>query len=157
MQRCAATCECQVISDAHVRVELDYNVLVMKFAIMISSGPYQHQACDSALHFARAVVAQGHSLVRVFFYHDAVNVATRLSTPALDDRHLTKAWREFSIDKNVDLVVCIAAAQRRGIVDADERKRQGTDAENLSEGFRIGGLGQLIEAAVDADRFVQFG
>ena len=42
---------------------------------------------------------------------------------------------------HVDLVVCIAAAQRRGILDANEAKRQGKDADNIAPGFRISGLG----------------
>ena len=129
----------------------------MKFAILVSAGPYQHQACDSALQFARAVIAQGHSLARVFFYHDGVNTATRLATIAQDDRDLNAGWRDLAAAHDLDLVVCVAAAQRRGIVDANERERQGKDVDNLAEGFRIGGLGQLIEAAVDVDRFVQFG
>ena len=129
----------------------------MKFAILVSAGPYQQQGGDSALQFARAVISQGHSLTRVFFYHDGVNTATRLATPPQDDRDLNSAWRELAVAHGVDLVVCVAAAQRRGIVDANERQRHGKDADNLAEGFRIAGLGLLIEAAVDADRLVQFG
>ena len=129
----------------------------MKFAILVGAGPYQHQGGDSALQFARAVIEQGHTLVRVFFYHDGVNTATRLATPPQDDRDLTSGWRELAATHGIDLAVCVAAAQRRGIVDASERARQGKDADNLAEGFRIAGLGQLIEVAVDVDRFVQFG
>jgi tRNA 2-thiouridine synthesizing protein D len=129
----------------------------MKFAILVSAGPYQQQGGDSALQFARAVIAQGHTLARVFFYHDGVNTATRLATPPQDDRDLNSGWRELAATYGVDLVVCVAAAQRRGIVDVNERERQGKDADNLAEGFRIAGLGQLIEAALDADRLVQFG
>ena len=58
---------------------------------------------------------------------------------------------------NLDLVVCIAAAQRRGMMDADEAKRQGFEDNNLIEGFRISGLGQLIEAGIESDRLVVFG
>jgi len=43
-------------------------------------------------------------------------------------------------------VVCVAAALRRGIKD-----------EILEEGFRISGLGQLVEAGIQADRMVVFG
>ena len=57
----------------------------------------------------------------------------------------------------MDMVVCIAAAQRRGMMDADEAKRQGLDADNIAEGFRISGLGQLIEAGIESDRLVVFG
>jgi tRNA 2-thiouridine synthesizing protein D len=54
-------------------------------------------------------------------------------------------------------VVSVAAAQRRGIADADEAKRNGKDANNIAPGFRISGLGQLIEAGIQCDRLVVFG
>ena len=54
-------------------------------------------------------------------------------------------------------MLCVAAAQRRGIADADEAKRNGKDADNIAEGFRISGLGQLIEAGIQSDRLVTFG
>ena len=129
----------------------------MKFTIMINEGPYQHQSSDSALQFARAVLAQGHEIFRVFFYHDGVNNGTRLSIPPADDRLLQKEWSELSKEHDLDLVLCIAAAQRRGIMDADEAKRQGLDANNIIEGFHISGLGQLIEGGIQADRTIVFG
>jgi len=129
----------------------------MKFTIMINEGPYQHQSSDSALQFARAVLAQGHEIFRVFFYHDGVNNGTRLSIPPADDRLLQKEWSELSKEHDLDLVLCIAAAQRRGIMDEDEAKRQGLDANNIIEGFHISGLGQLIEGGIQSDRTIVFG
>ena len=55
------------------------------------------------------------------------------------------------------MVVCVAAAQRRGIVDEGEMTRNGKDATNIHPKFRISGLGQLVEAAIQADRLVVFG
>ena len=129
----------------------------MKFSIQINEGPYQHQASDTAYQFAKAAIAAGHEVFRVFFYHDGVNNATRLAVPPQDDRNIAKQWSELATANNLDMVVCIAAAQRRGIMDADEAKRQGLDADNLIEGFRISGLGQLIEAGIESDRLVVFG
>ncbi|RVU84061.1 sulfurtransferase complex subunit TusD [Leucothrix sargassi] len=129
----------------------------MKYTLMINEGPYQHQSSDTALHFARAALAKGHEITRVFFYHDGVNNGTRLSTPPRDDRQVQQAWSDLAKQHDVDLVVCIAAAQRRGITDAAEAKRHGLDADNLLEGFRISGLGQLIEGSVEADRTLVFG
>jgi len=129
----------------------------MKFGIMINEGPYNHQAADSAYQFAKAALEKGHEIFRVFFYHDGVNNATRLAVPPQDDRNVTKMWQELAEAHNLDLVVCIAAAQRRGILDADEAKRQGKDADNIASGFRISGLGQLIEAGIQADRLLVFG
>ena len=74
-----------------------------------------------------------------------------------DDRNLQELWSELGKAHNLDLVVCVAAAQRRGILDEDEAKRHGKGADNIAPGFRISGLGQLIEAGIEADRFVTFG
>lgn len=129
----------------------------MKFSVLVSAGPYTHQAADSAYHFIRAALAQGHECYRVFFYHDGVNNATRLATPPQDDRDIVGRWSALAAQYAVDLVVCVAAAQRRGIVDAAEAARHGKDADNLAPGFRISGLGQLIEAAIESDRLITFG
>ncbi len=129
----------------------------MKFAIQINEGPYQHQAVDSAYQFAKAALDKGHEIFRVFFYHDGVNTATRLAVPPQDDRNLTKLWAELAEQHNLDMVVCVAAAQRRGVADEDEMKRNGKDANNIHPAFRISGLGQLIEAGIAADRVMVFG
>lgn len=129
----------------------------MKFAIMVSEGPYTHQATDSAYQFAKAAIAKGHEVMRVFFYHDGVNNGTRLTVPPQDDRHIVNRWSELAAQNNIDLVICIAAAQRRGLLDENEAKRQGKDADNIAPNFRISGLGQLVEAGVQADRLVVFG
>ncbi|MGV6857657.1 MAG: sulfurtransferase complex subunit TusD [bacterium] len=129
----------------------------MKFGILVNEGPYNHQASDSAYQFAKAAIEAGHEIFRVFFYHDGVNNATRLAVPPQDDRNVTANWQALQKENDLDLVVCIAAAQRRGILDSDEAARQGKDADNIAEGFRISGLGQLIEAGIQADRLMVFG
>ena len=53
----------------------------MKFGLLVSEGPYTHQASDSAYQFAMAALAKGHEIQRVFFYHDGVNNATRHTEP----------------------------------------------------------------------------
>ncbi|MHB1587027.1 MAG: sulfurtransferase complex subunit TusD [Acidiferrobacteraceae bacterium] len=118
----------------------------MEFGILINEGPYTHQASDTAYNFAAAAIGKGHKIHRVFFYHDGVNNGTSLAEPPQDDRHIPKRWSEFAKNHGVDLVVCVAAALRRGIRD-----------ENLAEGFRISGLGQLVESGIQADRLLVFG
>ena len=129
----------------------------MKFSVMISEGPYTHQASDTAYNFVKAALDSGHEIFRIFFYHDGVNNGTRLSTPPQDDRNIVNRWSELAKEHDLDLVLCVAAAQRRGIADADEAKRNGKDADNIADGFRISGLGQLIEAGIQSDRLVTFG
>lgn len=129
----------------------------MKFGIVINEGPYTHQSSDSALQFVKAALKKRHEVFRVFFYHDGVNNGTSLGVPPQDDRNLTTEWSKLAKEYNLDLVVCVAAAQRRGMLDEDESKRHGKNTSNLAEGFRISGLGQLIEAGIQADRLVTFG
>lgn len=129
----------------------------MRFGIVVTEGPYTHQASDSAYRFTKAALDKGHEIFRVFFYNDGVNNATRFAVPPQDDRNLQVLWSELAEKHKLDLVVCIAAAQRRGILDADEAKRQGKDGNNIAPGFRISGLGQLIEAGIQSDRLVMFG
>ncbi len=118
----------------------------MKIAVLVNEGPYQHQASDSAYLFCQATLARGHEIQRVFFYHDGVNNASRFTEPPQDDRNIVVRWSKFADQHKVDLVVCVAAALRRGIV-----------ADSLAPGFRISGLGQLIDAGIKADRLVVFG
>ncbi|WIM06526.1 MAG: sulfurtransferase complex subunit TusD [Candidatus Nitricoxidivorans perseverans] len=129
----------------------------MIFSILVNEGPYTHQASDTAFNFTMAALAKGHRIFRVFFYHDGVNNGTRLTTPPQDDRNIVARWSKLAQESELDLVVCVAAAQRRGIVDDGEAKRNGKDATNLAPGFRISGLGQLIEAGIQSDRIVTFG
>jgi len=129
----------------------------MKFGVLVNEGPYQHQAADTALQFTKAALEKGHEIYRVFFYHDGVNNGTRFGVPPQDDRNITQQWSQLAEEHSLDLVVCIAAAQRRGILDENEAKRHGKDGNNLAPGFRISGLGQLIEAGIQADRMMVFG
>ncbi|MEN9432723.1 MAG: sulfurtransferase complex subunit TusD [Pseudomonadota bacterium] len=129
----------------------------MKYTLMVNEGPYQHQSADTAYQFAKAALAKGHEIFRVFFYHDGVNNGSRLSVPPKDDRLVQKQWSELAQQHGIDMVICIAAAQRRGLMDANEAKRQGLDADNIAPGFRISGLGQLIEGSIESDRTIVFG
>lgn len=129
----------------------------MKLSILINEGPYTHQAADTAYLFTKTALEKGHEIYRVFFYNDGVNNATRYAVPPQDDRNVTNLWSELAAQHNLDLVVCVAAAQRRGIVDEAEAKRHGKSGDNIAPGFRISGLGQLIDAGINSDRLVTFG
>lgn len=129
----------------------------MKFAIMVNEGPYTHQASDSAYHFTEAALRAGHEIVRVFFYHDGVYNGTRLSVPPQDDRNISERWTALGQQHDLELILCVAAAQRRGLLDEDEAKRAGKDTNNMAPGFQISGLGQLIDAGIQADRTIVFG
>ena len=129
----------------------------MKFAIQVNASPYHANAGQSAYRFITAVLAQGHDVFRVFFYYDGVYQAFKYATPPDDECQFSAQWSELARRHSSDLVVCISAAQRRGLLCADEASCQGKRDDDLAEGFRISGLGQLVEATLVADRFIVFG
>ncbi len=129
----------------------------MIFSLAIYAAPYSSQASDSAYRFAAALLENGHTLYRVFFYHDAVHTASSLATPPQDETFFTQNWQTLAQQHNIDLVVCIAAALKRGLLNQQEAVRYEKPAANLAEGFEISGLGQLVDAAVMSDRLVTFG
>jgi tRNA 2-thiouridine synthesizing protein D len=129
----------------------------MKISIQINASPYQHQAADTAWHFIQAALASGHEVYRVFFYHDGIYNALRDSRPPGDERDIVKRWSELHANKQIDLVVCVSSAQRRGLLEQSVAKKVGGYQQALADGFRIAGLGLLMEAIIDCDRHVTFG
>lgn len=129
----------------------------MKFSIVIQSSPFTSQSSSTALRFARTLIAEGHELFRVFFYSDAVLTANALISPPQDEQSLPAEWQALASEHNLDLVVCIAAAVKRGVLDTNEQKRYEKNAQNLENRFELSGLGQLAEAIAVSDRVVTFG
>lgn len=129
----------------------------MIFSIAVYAAPYSSQSSYSAYRFASALLSKGHSLHRVFFYCDGVHAASDLATPPQDDCQLTHAWQNLAKTHKVDLVVCIAAALKRGLFDQQEATRYDKATSNLAPGFELSGLGQLVAAAIASDRLITFG
>lgn len=129
----------------------------MKYALAVYGAPGTSQAPQSALNFARAVIARGHEISRVFFYQDGVHVASSLTTPPQDETNLSHQWQAFIAEHKLDAVVCIAAALRRGIINEAEASRYNLPGNNLAGGFELSGLGQLLDASSEADRLITFG
>ncbi len=117
----------------------------MKIGILLKEGPYNHQAADSALQFARAAMRKGHEVESVFLYNDGVINVSNRADPPQDDRDLFKAWSQLGA-QGMEIWACIAASKRRGI-----------DDDVLSEHCTITGLGTLTDIALRVDRMVTFG
>ncbi len=129
----------------------------MNISIALYGAPHSSEASESAYRFAQACCAKGHRVLRIFFYHDGVHNASALSMPPQDETQHTERWQALAGEHNIDLVVCVAAALRRGIVDQDESERYELPSANIARGFEISGLGQLLDAAVKSDRLITFG
>ena len=116
----------------------------MKIGILVLEGPYQHQAADSAYHFAKAAMARGHEISGIFLYTDGVNNANGYIKPP-GERNIAERFSELG-EQGIDIVACTACARFRGF-------RRDMVAENV----RLSGLGSLVEYLRDTERFVTFG
>ncbi|EWH10385.1 sulfur transfer complex subunit TusD [Catenovulum agarivorans DS-2] len=125
-----------------------------KILIFVTSGPETDDG-QSALSYARHALKHN-KLSAVFFYSDAVYVANKLRKPPSDELNFLEGWQSLHKKHGVELIVCSAAAQRRGVLDASEAEYHGISGDSLAEHFRIGGLGEYVELQMYADRVVQF-
>ncbi|MCF5691734.1 sulfurtransferase complex subunit TusD [Pseudomonas sp. PA-1-2A] len=128
----------------------------MKFAIALYSAAHAPSS-RRALLFAQAALAGGHEIVRLFFYQNGVYSASNNIVAPQDEQDIARQWREFVSQHQLDGVVCIAAALRRGVLNAEEAARYQRSAINLEAPWALSGLGQLHDAIQDADRLICFG
>lgn len=129
----------------------------MKFSIVIYAAPYSCEAAATALRFTKALLNQGHDIYRLFFFGEGVHNTNRLSVVAQDEQNIQREWDELITSRELDSVICVSSAIRRGIVDSAESKRYELNAVSAFESSEIAGLGQLIDATLNSDRVVNFG
>lgn len=129
----------------------------MKFSIVIYAAPYSSESAATALRFAKSLIGQGHELYRLFFFGDGVHNASKLTVVAQDEINLQQQWNELIEEHDIDSVICVSSALRRGILDQTEADRHELGAAGAYESSEVAGLGQLIDATLHSDRVVNFG
>ncbi len=129
----------------------------MKFTVVVHSAPYSTQAASSAYRFTKALLEQGHDVYRLFFFGDGVHNTSKLTVVAQDDTNWQQQWNKLIELQNLDSVVCVTSAIKRGIIDEAESARHELGAVSLSSSSEISGLGQLIDATINSDRVINFG
>lgn len=128
----------------------------MKFTIAVHGSPYGSHSQHQALAYCQALCAKGHDISRVFFYHEGVYGALGSHVAPQDERDVQSAWHELASVQGFELCVCIANAIKRGVLDEGEAERYEQSAATIAPGFTIVGLGQLVDAIIEADRYVEF-
>lgn len=126
----------------------------MHIVLLITAAP-EHPNAWHALHAASAMLSAGHTL-SLFFYGDGVSVANRLRLVAQDEASLAGHWETLAVAHGLELAVCIAAAMRRGVTDADNAARHHLDGDSLHPAFTLAGLGLMTEMITQADRCLTF-
>ena len=129
----------------------------MNYSLLVLASPATGTANVTAARFAQATLKAGHSLERVFFYDAGVETALASRVAPQDEANPANLWHQLANDHGVELVVCVASALRRGVLDATEARRHEKEHPTLDPAFCIGGLGLLIESAATVDRLITFG
>ena len=129
----------------------------MKFSIVIYAAPYSAESAATALRFAQSLIQQGHELYRLFFFGDGVHNASKLTVVAQDEINLQQQWSKLIEDHDIDSVICVSSALRRGVLDQTEADRHELGTASAYESSEVAGLGQLVDAALYSDRVVNFG
>lgn len=129
----------------------------MKYALAVHGAPYSSNAAEHALDFADALVARGHQIERIFFFHEGVYQGLNSHVPPQTQYNVNLAKRWQSLRKEgTELAVCIASGIKRGVVNTTEQARYDLPSNTLDDAFELVGLGQLIGAIASADRYIEF-
>ena len=122
----------------------------MRFVIVVNCGPYQTFGSKSAYFFAKNVLASGHTIDMMFFYMDGVLATNSKISPPMAEFDIYKKLNTIdnALEKKIRKVVCVAAGMRRGI-DSNLISSQ-------NDTFEIAGLGVLIQALNNCDRYITF-
>ena len=129
----------------------------MNYALLVLSSPASGHGARTAVRFAHAAIARGHSIERVFFLDEGVAAGSQVAVFPQDEEDRLKPWIELAEQHQVELVLCISSALKRGMLDNAEAQRYDKAAATAHPAFLVSGLGQLIDAASRADRLLTFG
>lgn len=124
----------------------------MRYVLAIKQPIYGSQGAYFAYQFACALLQQGHQISQIFFFQQGVSNGNAFVAPANDEFHLQKHWQQLSQQYQVPLHLCIAASQRRGIVDPSSASDK--QQHNLAVHFILAGLGEFSKAVLEADRLI---
>lgn len=127
-----------------------------RFTLVITGAPYASQAPQTALHFARAVIAAGHTIAQVFLYGDGVHLASSMACPPSDEADWPSQWRQFLTEHGIPATCCVASALRRGMLDKTEARRYERDAVNVTAPYQIAGLGEWLDASRNSSKTIYF-
>lgn len=125
-------------------------------AIMLLGNPLS-QSSHTALLFTQAAIAQGVKIERLFFYHDAVLLASTLHVYPQDTFNLSAQWQQLIQAQQLPATACIASALKRGLVNEEEAQRYQKPQHNFHTAFELAGLGTWLEAINNANQHICFG
>jgi tRNA 2-thiouridine synthesizing protein D len=73
-----------------------------------------------------------------------------------DEGDLNKQWRALATEYEIELAICIANGLKRGVLSHGEAERWDKPGMTMAPQFELVGLGQLIDAVAESERYVEF-
>lgn len=129
----------------------------MIYSLLVLSSPCSGQGSATAVRFAQALVERGHEIYRVFFLDEgSLSGASSMVSPQ-DESDIVQQWANFAQQSDVELILCVSSALRRGLLDQHEAQRYEKLGATVHPAFEISGLGQLVDATLASDRMITFG
>lgn len=129
----------------------------MKFSIILHSSTQQSAGAHSALLFVETALSMGHEIYRVFFSGDGTYAASSLAVVGRHEDDIPARWQQLAATHDFEIVACISAAIKRGIISEEEAARHGKQGLNLQADIQLAGLGEYIDAVAHSDRVITFG
>jgi len=117
---------------------------VANFVLSLHASPSDSDACLSLLNFAKATLGAGHTIDAIFLYQEAIWHASEHFMIAKDEVQLNDQWQSFVNDSKIPLLLCITAAEKRGL-----------DIKNTGP-FTVAGLAEFAMTVAKADKWIQF-
>lgn len=116
-------------------------------AVIVTSPPYSNLSA-TALDYVETALSKGVKIIGIFFYQDGVIHANKLVSVPSDEYQAVSNWQRLHLQYNLPLHLCVSAAEKRGLSDAD-------DHNNIAEHFIVSGLGELVELSNKASTVIQ--
>ncbi|MEM1244310.1 MAG: DsrE family protein [Pseudomonadota bacterium] len=119
------------------------------FTILIEASPFDYLISQSAYNFTKAALVQ-HKVDSIFFNQQGIYHC--LSACHADTTsNLFPDWIKLAKNNSVDLCISIEDVRSRGL-----EKLFQSNQFKIKEIFRMASIGQLFEAMLMCDRFIQF-
>lgn len=128
----------------------------LRYTLLVLSPPTS-LINQRAREFALGLISAGHQIERVFFHDDGANTGLGTTVYPQDETNPVEEWASFGRDNGVELIVCVASALKRGVLNQSEAQRYRQITPTLHPDFEIGGLGLLVDAGSRCDRLITFG
>lgn len=125
--------------------------------MLVTVSPASGHGARTAAGFAQQLLARGHTIHRVFFLDAGTETGSDTAVFPQDEPSRLAPWLELHHAHNVELVLCISSAIKRGMLDNTEAQRYEKPSATVHPAFIISGLGQLVDGSLHSDRLVSFG